>query len=64
MARKKQRREIVLLGIAASPGVAHGPAFRFIHGEVEVPSYAVTMENQEAEIKRFEEALLETREQI
>ena len=64
MARKKQRREIVLYGIAASPGVAHGPAFRFIHGEVEVPTYEVTKKNQKAEIKRFEEALLETREQI
>ena len=64
MPKAEQRREIVLHGIAASPGVAHGTAFLFMHGEVEVPHYAVTKEDQEAEIKRFEEALMETREQI
>ena len=51
-----QRREIVLHGIAASPGVSHGPVSRLLHGEVEVPCYAVEEEDQEIEIKRFEEA--------
>ena len=64
MPEDTQRREIILHGIAASPGVAHGRVFRFLHGEVEVPCYSVPKESQEAEITRFEQALLETREQI
>ncbi|SVD99819.1 uncharacterized protein METZ01_LOCUS452673, partial [marine metagenome] len=35
MPEDTQRREIILHGIAASPGVAHGRVFRFLHGEVE-----------------------------
>ena len=58
------KREIILHGIAASPGVAHGRVFRFLHGEVEVPCYSVLKESQTVEIIRFEQALLETREQI
>ena len=64
MPEDTQRREIILHGIAASPGVAHGRVFRFLHGEVEVPCYSVPKESQKAEITRFEQALLETREQI
>ena len=64
MPEENQRKELVLHGIAASPGVAHGPAFLFVHGEVEVPKYAVSADSQDAEIKRFEEALLLTRQQI
>jgi len=64
MPEDTQRREIILHGIAASPGVAHGRVFRFLHGEVEVPCYSVPKEIQKAEITRFEQALLETREQI
>ena len=64
MPEENQRKELVLHGIAASPGVAHGPAFLFVHGEVEVPKYAVSADSQNAEIKRFEEALLLTRQQI
>ena len=37
----KQKNEITLFGIAASPGVAHGPIFRFLHQEVEVLNYEV-----------------------
>jgi phosphoenolpyruvate-protein phosphotransferase (PTS system enzyme I) len=64
MPENTPRREITLHGIAASPGVAHGLVFRFLHGEVEVPCYSVPEESQTAEISRLEQALLETREQI
>jgi phosphotransferase system enzyme I (PtsI) len=64
MPEDTQKREIILHGIAASPGVAHGRVFRFLHGEVEVPCYLVPKESQTVEISRFEQALLKTREQI
>ena len=51
-------------GIAAAPGVVHGPLFSFHQGEVEVPRYSVPVERREEEIARFEQGLLETRRQI
>lgn len=64
MPEEPHRREVVLHGIAASPGVAHGRVFRFLHDEVEVPRYEVEQEDWDAEVTRFEEALLETRSQV
>ncbi len=58
------RGEIVLRGIAGSPGVAHGPGFVFIQSALDIPAYEVKPEDSEAEIARFEQGLLETREQI
>ena len=60
----KQKNEITLFGIAASPGVAHGPIFRFLHQEVEVLNYEVKKEDQPLEIERFKDALTETHDQI
>ena len=57
-------KETLLYGIAASPGVSHGQVFRFLHEELEVPSYDVQEADQEAEIARFEDALSETKNQI
>ena len=37
--------EITLFGIPASPGVAHGQVFRFLHEEVEVLNYEVKEED-------------------
>jgi phosphotransferase system enzyme I (PtsI) len=51
-------------GIAAAPGVAHGPLFSFSQGEIEVPRYSVPPERREEEIARFEQGLMETRRQI
>lgn len=51
-------------GIAAAPGVVHGPLFSFYQGEVEVPRYSVPPERREEEIARFEQGLMETRRQI
>ena len=56
--------ETILYGIPASPGVSHGQVFRFLHRDVEVLRYDVQEDDQDAEIARFEEALLETKEQI
>lgn len=57
-------KETLLYGIAASPGVSHGQVFRFLHEEVEVPSYDVQEDDQDAEIARFEDALSLTKNQI
>ena len=40
-------KEILLYGIAASPGVSHGKVFRFLHEKVEVPSYEVKEDDQD-----------------
>lgn len=56
--------EVVFQGVAAAPGVAHGPAFVFTQHELDVPEYRVPAGKHEAEVARFEEALLKTRQQI
>jgi len=57
-------KEIVLYGIPGSPGVSHGPVFRFLHGNVEVPQYQVSELEQASELDRFKDALVITRTQI
>jgi len=61
---KKTKSELMLFGIPASPGIAHGQVFRFLHDEVEVASYQVKESDQEEEIKRFLEALELTKSEI
>ena len=56
--------EITLFGIPASPGVAHGQVFRFLHEEVEVLNYEVKEEDHPKEIARFKDALNVTCKQI
>jgi phosphotransferase system enzyme I (PtsI) len=56
--------ERIFKGIAAAPGVVHGPLFSFHQGELEVPRYSVPPERREEEIARFEQGLMETRRQI
>ncbi len=58
------KEEIVLQGVPASPGVAHGPAFVFLQKELEIPVYEVEEARRPAEIRRFEQALTATRAQI
>ena len=58
------RNEIVMKGIAASPGVAHGPAFLFLKKELEIARYFVPPDKREEQMARFEGALMETRRQI
>lgn len=56
--------EIVLVGTAAAAGVAHGRALLYLQKDLNVPSYDLPPEFIDAEIKRFDEAILKTREQI
>jgi phosphoenolpyruvate-protein phosphotransferase (PTS system enzyme I) len=58
------REEIVLKGIAASPGVAMAPACILIKKDLDIPKRPVAPEDREEEIARFEQGLLETRRQI
>jgi len=58
------KEEIVLSGVPASPGVAHGPAFLFLKKELEIPCYRVAEDKYEDEILRFESAIVETRRQL
>ena len=56
--------EIVIKGVAASPGVAIGSASILIKSELDIPQHEVGPEQREEEIARFEASLLETRRQI
>ena len=58
------KKEIVLFGIAGSPGIAHGPVFRFLHGDIEVPSYQIKESERESEFERFRTAVEQTHDQI
>lgn len=51
-------------GIAASPGIAHGRVMLLAEKELTVPRYRVRAESIDHEVKRFEDALIETRSQI
>ncbi len=56
--------EFVVQGIAASAGIAYGPAFLYLQNELEVPRYTVEPGKLAAEIARFDQALVTTRQQI
>lgn len=58
----KQEREFN--GIAASPGIAHGSVYLLSEMELNVPRYKVDASQRDAEVRRFDEALLVTRRQI
>ena len=61
---KSNKEEIIFYGLPASPGVVHGPAFRFLHEEVQVLKYQVQESDHDSEIERFHEALKNTQTQI
>lgn len=63
MSEKNNNKEVILKGIAASPGIAHGKAFVYLQAELDVPCYDVK-EGVDAEMERLDQAILETREQI
>ena len=58
------KAEITVPGISASPGIAYGQIFVFVQSDVEVPNYQVDPDKRGAEIARFEQALVTTRQQI
>lgn len=61
---QKDEGEITFRGVAASPGLAYGPAFVFFQKELDVPVYNVLPHAHSQEINRFEDALLKTRIEI
>jgi phosphotransferase system enzyme I (PtsI) len=58
------KEEIILEGIAASPGVAHGTALVYLHKKLDVPCYVIDASTVEDEIERFDQAIIETRLEI
>lgn len=64
MSEQTSKEEIILEGIAASPGVAHGTALLYLQKELDVPSYDLPPEAIDSEIERFDQAILQTREEI
>jgi len=61
---ERRKPEIIIQGIAASPGIAHGRAFVVVQSELELPLYHIDPAQREGEVARFEQALLTTRQQI
>jgi phosphotransferase system enzyme I (PtsI) len=64
VSEQTSKEEIILEGIAASPGVAHGTALLYLQKELDVPSYDLPPEAIDSEIERFDQAILQTREEI
>lgn len=60
--RSKQERSYK--GIAASPGIAHGPVSLLSEKELSVPQYRIEKARMKDEVTRFENSLVETRKQI
>jgi phosphotransferase system enzyme I (PtsI) len=58
------KKEILIEGIAASPGVAHGRAVVYLQKHLDVPCYDLKDDKIESELERFEQAILETRIEI
>ena len=61
---KDEKKEITIKGIAASPGVVHGPSFTFLQKELEVPTYEISEKDLSREVSRLDQAIMETRKQI
>jgi phosphotransferase system enzyme I (PtsI) len=62
--RKADPAEQILKGIGVSPGVVVGPAHLLVHEDIPLPIRQVAPDEVEAEIRRFEDAVIETRRQI
>ncbi|MDP8266142.1 MAG: phosphoenolpyruvate--protein phosphotransferase [Candidatus Aceula meridiana] len=60
----KKKKEVILKGIPAAPGIACGPAFILDKQDVFIPSRIILEKEIPVEIARFEEALIKTREEI
>jgi phosphotransferase system enzyme I (PtsI) len=64
VSEQSPKEEIILEGIAASPGIAHGTALLYLQKELDVPCYDLAPEVIDSEIERFDQAILQTREEI
>ncbi len=58
------KSELIIQGFAASKGIAYGQVFLYLQDELEIPRYTVDPAKRVAEIARFEQALVVTRQQI
>jgi len=56
--------EVLIEGIAASPGVALGRAVVYLQKQLDVPCYDLKDDQLESELERFDQAILETRAEI
>ncbi len=59
-----KKNEFTIQGIAASKGIAYGQVFLYLQSELEVPRFTVEPDKRVAEIARFDQALIVTRQQI
>lgn len=64
MSENKSSEEVILEGIAASAGVAHGRAVVYLQKQLDVPCYDIPEGKIDGELERFEQAILETRAEI
>jgi phosphotransferase system enzyme I (PtsI) len=64
MVKKEKLKEIKLTGIAASPGIAIGPAHIYSEEKYIIPNYKIDSKEVEKEIKRFESALSKTKREL
>lgn len=64
MSESHTKEEIILKGIAASPGVAHGRAVVYLQKQLDVPCDDITEAQIDSELERFDKAILETRAEI
>ncbi|KXU35802.1 phosphoenolpyruvate--protein phosphotransferase [Cephaloticoccus primus] len=64
MADKLEKKETTLHGIPASGGIAYGQVFLFTRNLVEVPCYPIDAAKRSGEVARFEQSLLQARQQI
>ncbi|HEY8996210.1 MAG TPA: phosphoenolpyruvate--protein phosphotransferase [Lacunisphaera sp.] len=58
------KSEYTVQGLAASKGIAYGQVFLYLQSELEIPRYTVDPDKRMAEVARFEQALVATRQQI
>ncbi|MDD4873225.1 MAG: phosphoenolpyruvate-utilizing N-terminal domain-containing protein, partial [Kiritimatiellae bacterium] len=61
---KDAKQGEVLVGIGVSPGVVIGPVLVVVAKVIQVVERDIPLEEIEAEISKFEDALIETRRQI
>jgi len=59
-----KKKEIILKGIPASPGITIGKVFLFGREQYSIPRRNIKEEHIQSEIKRFKDALVQTKEEI
>ena len=64
MPTSRKKDEVVLQGIGVSPGVVIGPAYRMAQETVRIEEREIAADKVIEEIRRLEDAIIETRRQI